>query len=417
MNEKQVLIIGHQWVAPNASAAGTRMLQLIEFFQEANYQICFACAAQKNPYSYDFSKSAVQEVQIQLNDDGFDVLLQNLQPQMVVFDRFISEEQYGWRVAKTLPNALRVLDTEDLHFLRKARHLTQKSNRNLNFEDFQTEDAFREIASIYRSDVSLIISKVEMKLLIDDFNISPKLLHYLPLFANQSAIRYHDSFPDFQQRKDVFFIGNFLHEPNWDAVLYLKKEIWPLVHQKSPTLNLNIYGAFATQKVTDLHNSKERFFVHGHAPNAEEIFLKHRLLLAPLRFGAGIKGKLIMAMETGTPSITTSIGAEGIADDSNWNGVVENDSFEFAQAVVDLYDNETAWQKAKMKGFQILQSEFNSQDFKADFLKKIETIISELNLHRQHNFIGQMLQHQSMQSTKYMSLWIQEKQKNKSDSN
>jgi len=417
MNETKVLIIGHQWVAPNASAAGIRMLQLIEFFQEANFQICFACAAAKNPYSHDFLTSNIKEFQIQLNDDSFDALLEDLQPQIVVFDRFISEEQYGWRVAKILPNALRILDTEDLHFLRKARHSAHKNSRIVIAEDFQTEVAFREIAAVYRSDISLIISKVEMKLLMHEFNILPELLHYLPLFAEIKMHEDFESILNFHKRKDVFFIGNFLHEPNWDAVLYLKKEIWPLVRQKLPTLSLNIYGAFTTQKVTDLHNPKERFFVHGHAPKAEEVFLKHRLLIAPLRFGAGIKGKLIMAMETGTPSITTSIGSEGISEDSNWNGVVENNPLKFAQAIVDLYENEKEWQNATMKGFEILKSEFNSNQFKSQFLKKINDMADELILHRQKNFIGQMLQHQSMQSTKFMSLWIQEKQKNKFNTN
>ena len=415
MEKFKVLIIGHQWVAPNASAAGTRMLQIIKFFQEFDYKVIFACAAHKNQYSFDFSKSNVQEFQIQLNDDSFDALLEDLQPQIVVFDRFISEEQYGWRVTKILPNALRILDTEDLHFLRKARSEAHKNNRSVIAEDFQTEVAFREIAAIYRSDISLIISKVEMKLLTDDFNISPELLFYLPLFAHEDSFEKREILPDFQQRKDVFFIGNFLHEPNCDAVLYLKKVIWPLVRQKLPMLSLNIYGAFATQKVTDLHNPKERFFVHGHAPNAEDVFLKHRLLIAPLRFGAGIKGKLIMAMETGTPSITTQIGAEGISDDAIWNGVVENNPHKFAEAIVDLYENETHWKNAKIKGFDILKSRFNPQDFKLLLLNKINKVEADLISHRQKNFIGQMLQHQSMQSTKFMSLWIQEKQKNKSN--
>lgn len=414
MNLKKVLIVGHQWVAPNASAAGTRMFQLISFFQEFNYQVCFACAALKNQYSFDFSESDVHEFQILLNDDSFDELLQKLQPQMVVFDRFISEEQYGWRVAKILPNALRILDTEDLHFLRNARHLAHKANRSILPDDFQTEIAFREIASIYRSDFSLIISKDEMNLLIYEFNISPELLLYLPLFANENSFENRENLLDFHQRKDVFFIGNFLHEPNWDAVLFLKRTIWPIVHQKLPTLNLHIYGAFATQKVTDLHNPRERFFVNGHAPNAVDVFLKHRLLIAPLRFGAGIKGKLIMAMETGTPSITSSIGAEGISEESIWNGVVENNPEEFAKAIVDLYENETLWNHAKIKGFEILNSGFNASDFKSLFFKKINEVDVDLVSHRQKNFIGHMLQHQSMQSTKYMSLWIQEKQKNKS---
>jgi len=414
MNNQQVLIIGHQWVSPNASAAGTRMLQLIEFFLETGFEVCFACAAQKSPYSHDFSNTKVQEVHINLNDDAFDDFLCDLQPKIVVFDRFISEEQYGWRVATILPNAFRILDTEDLHFLRKARQSAHKDNRALQTEDFQTDIAFREIAAIFRSDLTLIISKEEMKLLVEHFKIPSKLLHYLPLFAKVPSTENQANFPNFQERKDFFFIGNYLHEPNWDAVLYLKKDIWPLLSSLLPSARLHIYGAFASQKVTDLHQPKDRFFVHGHAPNAEEVFYQHRLLLAPLRFGAGIKGKLILSMETGTPSVTTSVGAEGISFDNQWNVAVKNNPIDFAHAAAFLYENESAWQDAQKIGYEIVQTSFNQEGFKSSFLEKIIQSIQTLNLNRQDNFMGQMLQHQSLQSTKYLSLWIQEKQKNKS---
>ncbi len=413
MNDQQVLIIGHQWISPNASAAGTRMLQLIEIFLATGFEVCFACAAQKSAYSHDFSNSKVKEVHINLNDDAFDDFLRDLQPKIVVFDRFISEEQYGWRVAAVLPNALRILDTEDLHFLRKARQSAHKANRALQTEDFQTDIAFREIAAIFRSDLTLIISKEEMKLLTEHFKIPPKLLHYLPLFAKVLSEKDRATIPHVQQRKDFFFIGNFLHEPNWDAVLYLKKDIWPLLSSLLPLARLHIYGAFASQKVTDLHQPKERFFVHGHASNAEEVFYQHRMLLAPLRFGAGIKGKLILSMETGTPSITTSMGAEGISFDNQWNGAVKNNPIDFAHAAAFLYENESAWQNAQKIGFEILATSFHQNDFKWSFINKITESIQTLNFNRQENFVGQMLQHQSLQSTKYLSLWIQEKQKNK----
>uniref|UniRef100_UPI00404A1ABD glycosyltransferase family 4 protein n=1 Tax=Flavobacterium sp. TaxID=239 RepID=UPI00404A1ABD len=415
MNAQKVLIIGHQWVSPNASAAGTRMLQLIELFIASNYQVYFACAAQKNPFAFDFTDLNVTEINILLNDDSFDCLLQDLQPQMVVFDRFITEEQYGWRVAKTCPNAIRILDTEDLHFLRKARHQAVKESSILNNEDLFSETAFREIASVFRCDLTLIISKFEEDLLLQTFNISKNLLWYLPLFADCPGRVEQESLSDFETRKDVFFIGNFLHEPNWDAVLQLKNAIWPLVKKMLPEVSLHIYGAFASQKVTDLHNPTARFFIHGHAPNSDSVFLKHRLLLAPLRFGAGIKGKLLQSMQTGTPNVTTDIGIEGIANCESWNGFVQNNSEDFALAVKSLYHDKLTWLQAQQKGFKILKNNFDQVHFQDAFMAKIQEMLSAVKTIRQANFIGQMLQHQSLQSSKYMSLWIQEKNKKKLD--
>lgn len=411
----KVLIIGHQWVSSSASAAGTRMLQLIQLCINANFEVCFACAAQKTKYADDFSNLKISEHQINLNDDGFNNWIQNLNPDYVIFDRFISEEQFGWRVTTFSPNSIKILDTEDLHFLRKARHHALKSNTVFSEKNLYSETAYREIAAIYRCDLTLIISSFEMDLLLQTFKIPKDLLWYLPLFAEKPSASKIQSFPNFENRKDVFFIGNFLHEPNWDAVLELKLKIWPLLQKKLPEVKLHIYGAFATQKVTDLHQPKERFLVHGHAESASEVFLRHRLLLAPLRFGAGIKGKLLMAMQNGTPAITSEIGAEGIVTKNIFSGKITNNVQEFVQASALLYYHKSEWLEARKNGFELLDLKFNVKDFEADFILKIKQLKKDIVEHRMRNFLGQMLQHQSLQSTKFMSLWIQEKQKNKSE--
>jgi hypothetical protein len=93
---------------------------------------------------------------------------------------------------------------------------------------------------------------------------------------------------------------------------------------------------------------------------------------------------------------------------------VKNNPIDFAHAAAFLYENESAWQDAQKIGYEIVQTSFNQEGFKSSFLEKIIQSIQTLNLNRQDNFMGQMLQHQSLQSTKYLSLWIQEKQKNKS---
>ncbi|SPZ87777.1 Uncharacterized protein conserved in bacteria [Sphingobacterium multivorum] len=121
MKEKKVLFIGLVWPEPTSSAAGFRMMQLIETFINRSYQITFASAAAKSPYSAPLQSLGIQEQTIVLNSNSFDEFIAQLKPDIVVFDRFMVEEQYGWRVAQHCPNALRVLDTEDLHFLRQAR--------------------------------------------------------------------------------------------------------------------------------------------------------------------------------------------------------------------------------------------------------------------------------------------------------
>ena len=97
------------------------MLQLIDLFQAQDVEITFASTAGSSEYSTDLSRMRISVVSIELNSNSFNAFLEQLQPEIVLFDRFVTEEQFGWRVAETCPNALRILDTEDLHFLRKAR--------------------------------------------------------------------------------------------------------------------------------------------------------------------------------------------------------------------------------------------------------------------------------------------------------
>ena len=120
---KKLLIIGLVWPEPTSSAAGTRMLQLIELFIERGYEVTFACAAAKSEFSFPLVEKGVEEVEIKLNDESFNVFVGDLTPDVVLFDRYMVEEQYGWRVTQECPNALKILDTEDLHFLRYARQV------------------------------------------------------------------------------------------------------------------------------------------------------------------------------------------------------------------------------------------------------------------------------------------------------
>jgi hypothetical protein len=117
----KALIIGHVWPEPGSSAAGARINEIMHLLFANGWNLTFASASQRGEFVGFPSGIAVNEVQIELNSSTFDVWLKELKPDLVMFDRFMSEEQYGWRVAEKMPQAVRILDTEDLHFLRHAR--------------------------------------------------------------------------------------------------------------------------------------------------------------------------------------------------------------------------------------------------------------------------------------------------------
>ena len=409
---QQLLIIGFVWPEPNSSAAGGRMLQLIALFKEEGYIITFASPAQDSDFMANLEEYGVGKKSIALNSSSFDVFVKELNPTVVLFDRFMMEEQFGWRVVENCPNALRLLDTEDLHCLRLARQKAFRENRFFQTSDLLLEEvAKREIASILRCDLSVMISEFEMELLTSEFKIDKALLYYLPFLLESIPASTFEKAPSFKERKDFVFIGNFLHEPNWNAVQYLKETIWPLIREQLPQAVLYIYGAYPSQKVLQLHLPKEGFLIKGRASKAQEVISNARIVLAPLRFGAGVKGKLIEAMQCGTPSVTTAIGAESMHGILPWNGFIADDPQSFANEAVQLYNDKKRWLTAQNSGLAIINQRYSKALFAEDFKKQILFLQANLQQHRLTNFMGAMLQHHTMNSTKYMSRWIEAKNK------
>ncbi len=412
IGNQHVLIIGFVFPEPNSSAAGGRMVQLISIFSAQGFKVTFASPAMDSDYMVDLESLGVTKKSIALNCSSFDVFVKELNPSIVLFDRFMMEEQFGWRVAENCPDALRLLDTEDLHCLRLARQKAFKENRTFSTDDLLVEDvAKREIASILRCDLSFMIAEYEIELLQTIFKIDSKLLYYLPLILDPIDTSTIQNLPSFEDRKNFIFIGNFLHEPNWNAVQYLKETIWPLIRKQMPDAILQIYGAYPSQKVLQLHQPKQGFNIMGRADNAQEMVRNVRIVLAPLRFGAGIKGKLVESMQFGTPSITTTIGAESMYGDLSWNGFIADDSQVFADKSVELYQDKTLWLKAQENGFRIIEKRYLKSLFESDFVEHILKVQTHLKQHRLHNFMGTLLQHHTLTSTKYMSRWIEEKNK------
>ena len=406
VKSKSLLILGFVWPEPKSSAAGSRMMQLIDLFAAANYNVTFASTAQNLEFSEDLTRIGISIQNIELNSSSFDEFIKELNPEIVLFDRFMVEEQFGWRVSECCPDALKILDTEDLHCLRQARQLAVKQNREFTFDDLFSDVAKREIASILRCDLTLMVSEFEMDLLHIHFKIDKDLLFYLPLFSEQL-----DDNPSFENRTDFVFIGNFLHEPNLDCVRYLASSIWPIIHSKLPEAKLFIYGAYPNDKVMQLNNSKINFQVLGRAEDAAEVIKNARVMLAPLRFGAGIKGKLLEAMQCGTPSVTSSIGAEAMAGDLEWNGFIMDDSNEFVASAIALYSDVSLWEKSQKKGYNILEKRYQKASFENDFINRVYSLKENLKQHRNANFMGSILQFHLNSSTKYMSKWIEEKNK------
>jgi len=263
----------------------------------------------------------------------------------------------------------------------------------------------------------LVISSYEMQLLQQHYQVPESLLCYCPFLLEHTLT---PSVVSFEQREHFIAIGNFRHAPNWHAVLWLKQQIWPLIRARLPKAELHIYGAYPPPKATALHNVREGFLVKGWAEDACAVMQQARVCLAPLAFGAGLKGKLLDAMRCGTPSVTTDIGTEGMLPDSaseqatslnngDWAGAVANDAQGIANAAVTLYQQPELWAQCQQQGYAIVTEKFMLAAHQSRLWQQLEQVRQQLEQHRQRNFTGLMLRHHAYRSTKFMGQWIEAK--------
>lgn len=419
----KVLVIGYVWPEPLSSAASGHVMQILESFLQQGWDITFSSPAGPGEHKADLAALGIREVPIELNNSSFDQFISELAPDIVLFDQFMMEEQFGWRVEKHCPQALRVLETSDLQSLRHARHQRLKDRLKLNPEQNDFSDVYapaladefalmaeadlakREIAALYRCDLNLMISEVEIQLLIEQFGVPAQLLHWCPLMIDPPVVAP----AAMAGRANFLSIGNFRHAPNWDAVLWLKTTIWPLIRQQLPQAQLHIYGAYTPPKATALHNAKEGFHIMNWAEDALQVMSAARVCLAPLRFGAGIKGKLVDAMLCGTPSVTTPVGAEGMHGEHAWPGAITQSAVDFANRAVALYHDEVQWQQARAAGYHLLTERYSQSVHGPALIDKLRYCQKNLQQLRVTNFTGSMLRHHSHKSTQYMSQWIEAK--------
>lgn len=393
-----ILVLGKTWPESSASAAGIRIQEIMCLLAPHCHSVHFASAALRSEHTDDMG--SIQCHSIQINDDGFDTWIADLNPDLVIFDRFMTEEQFGWRVQDQCPDAVRILDTSDFHGLRHAREIALKNNAPL---DLLNDIALREYAAIARCDLTLLISPVERDLLIDTFRIDPQQLQWLPFIQPRPDTTAWTPLAD---RQHMVFVGGFKHAPNVDAVRWLKADIWPRIREQLPDVECHVYGPYAPPSITQLHQPKQGFIIKGRVDDIRSAMATNRVNLVPLRYGAGNKGKVIDGWATGTPTVMTSIAAEGMAANFEQDFLPTDTEVSFAAQAVRLYKDPTYWQTAQTFGLEALVLGTAADQHGAPFVQRLVTLKNTLTEHRHRNILGRLLSQQQYRANEFLSRWI-----------
>lgn len=335
-SEKIVVI---DWDLPlfDKDSGSYRMYQLLKIFKELDLQIVFITnkGVPQQPYYDLLVGNGIEVIVKYIGRRKFreDIISAAKDCTYVWASRPENNQKYSY-IKDTNEKAKWFYDTVDLHYVRLQRDadLTGSAKKKELAEYYKA----LELNLAKLADTTICITDIEQTMLqkegIKNTVVIPNIHEII------STVK--DSY-SFSERKDLLFIGSYAHEPNTDAVKWLCNEIMPIVWAHLPQIKIHLVGSNPTDQVLALQN--QNIIVHGYVENLDEIFNSCRLFVAPLRYGAGMKGKIGQALSYGLPIVTTDIGAEGMSLENEKQILLANTSQTFANAIIKLYQSETLW--------------------------------------------------------------------------
>ena len=367
--QASVLIIGIQVPAVDIDAGSLRLFRILQIITGLSRELFFLAV---KPFDLPAYRSRLQEDCRKLRDMG--VVLP--EEQEVVAERFLqnhgrrfdliilSDEfvasRYLQMVRYYCPDAMVVFDTVDLHYLRIYREARLTRNRYLIKMAIATRH--RELQAMRESDLTLVTSDFEQQKLWSHFDRAR--IRLLPTIYEVNP----DEGLPFHQRRGLIFVGSFAHAPNRDALMVLL-DLFPRLRQAIPGLTLRIVGSDPPREIVE-NNLPAGIEILGHVENLEVLLRKSRLSVAPLRFGAGVKGKVLESMASGLPVIATPIAAEGIGARDGYHLAVGELENEFICKLLEVYKESSLWRKLQNNGRQLISENFSFQ--------VVENILKEL---------------------------------------
>ncbi|WP_250432781.1 glycosyltransferase [Hanstruepera flava] len=275
-----------------------------------------------------------------------------------IFDKYYSIAK------KAASKAKFIYDMVDFHYLR----LKREWELNQNKETLKEANAYLEIElnACKNADEIILISKDD-KVALNDFDVD---LSKTTILSNVHNFVEDIVKTPFEDRKDLLFVGGFSHTPNVDAIRYLHDKIMPLIWKTIPELKVNIIGSYPTDDVLALHS--EKFNVLGFVEDITPYFKSAKVFIAPLRYGAGIKGKIGQSLEYALPVVTTDIGAEGFDFGMFEQDMVANNSNEIAEKIISIYQDSEKWEAISNYSKTILEP-FSLQATEKTVLKILDS--------------------------------------------
>ncbi len=345
MAKRRVLVLDHCTPTPNKDAGSVTVFNLLLLLREMDFQVTFI--PEDNFLNMPEYTTALQRVGVEVLCAPYVTLVkQHLKEcgdryDLVFMFRPAVVERNIKEVRKHCPKAKVLFHTVDLHFLRMQREaelLNDKAKMKLAEEMKQ-----REFAAIRAADASIVHSTAELELLRPE--LPNEKIHLFPLIMDVRGTN-----KGFSERRDIVFVGGYQHAPNIDAVQYFVSEFMPLLRKQLPGVRFYAVGSKPPAEIQKL--ASEDVIITGFVEDLNPFLDKIRVSVAPLRYGAGIKGKIGSAMAVGLPVVATSLAAEGMSLTDGENILVADGAEAFASAIARLYEDGVLWNKLSKAGLE-----------------------------------------------------------------
>ena len=361
---KRILIVDHYVPEFDKDSGSLRMFEYINIIVQLGHKVVFLPdnRFRSMPYS-----QRLQQVGVEVLFGHFD-----FEDYIVKFGKFfdvaiLSRPHIAIKYLEIIrrhTNIFIMYDTVDLGYIREKREAELLGD----VQGVKRAEALKrtELFLASQSDLTIVVSNAEKETLLEeDRSLNVEMIPHVH--------RPVSSIPGFDERDNLMFIGGFQHSPNVDGIVWFVERIFPKIQESQPGIKLYIIGSQPPEEVLRLNN--EGVIVTGYLPDVDPHFTSCRVFVAPLRYGAGINGKILHSMSYGLPVVTTNVGAEGLNLKDFDTAMVADQETEFSEKVLKLYSERQLWEKLSYNSIECLRRTHTSEKC----MEKIDQILSSIN--------------------------------------
>ena len=344
----RVLVVDACMLTPDRDSGSVRMRAILELVGELGGKATFVAdnLEHREPYVADLQQRGIEVLYRPYVTSIAGLLAKRGREfDFVVLSRHYVAATHLAAVRRLAPQARVVFDTVDLHFLRAERGAALAGGAPARLD----REREQELDVVRGADVTLVVSAIEREV----------IARYVPAARVEILSNVHEPMPrgkPFGERAGIVFIGGFRHPPNADAVLWYAREVLPLVRGRLPGVVTTIVGAEPPASVRAFEGRD--LVIAGHVEDLDPVFTSARVSIAPLRYGAGVKGKVNLAMSYGVPVVATSVAVEGMHLADGVDVLVADHPQAFADEVVRAYTDETTWKRLSQAGVDNIRRHF-----------------------------------------------------------